>query len=1487
MEQLTSMNPQTSFSLAARYHRTHGQRGVALLLVLASLVLLTTLILALLLSSQSNLKSSKLYANGSSVKTLADSTVSLVMAQIQQATSNGTTVAWASQPGMIRTYDNTGAPLTNYRLFSWDSPTISGAYDASTDETQISSSAANLWYNSPSVYVDLNQPVTDSSGTAHYPIVDGNPSDLSSYTTPAPASLPVSTYLTSGSPTIEGFWVTPPNTAAVAATGTAPATPAGPAVLPANVTKAGGNNIPMPVKWLYVLKDGTVVAPVASSSGTTVTVGAATTSNPIVGRIAYWTDDETAKININTASEGSYMDTPRAQGITDFGLAKFPPVQNEYQRYPGHPAMTCLSSVFNSLGTSYAVNHALEPTIGGYYTASPAATYTTYQPYYDMAPKLNLDTPGNLGSQAGTVSVTSGSAALTAKNDRLYASIDELMFASNLFTDNSHSSSTTLTGAGGTRPLTQTGTTPAFNQAFLEKAKFFITANSRAPDVNLFNQPRIVTWPLNATTGSAYRTVFDQAIAFCGTINGLPYYFQRARNDHPTNDLPATYTAGDTGLDRNRALLGYLQNLSSQAIPGFGGSFTSKYTVKETDQILTEIFDYIRCLNLIDQSSTAMTHPFAPVATVANGAAATYAGTNGAGSTSTLTPDAGEGSVVPIYDTVTGTKGFGRFPTISEVSLIFIATGWNDGKGGLSSDVNYAATTGRPPGPKDSSDNGNTATFATSPVTYAPWGYYNDGTNTFPATVPTAPAFETIQPTGTALPVIPGGNVQLQAALLINFFDPSQGNVWEYAPHSVQILGLDNFTWGSTSGSTTSMGFPGTSASNTACTTNMNVSSSLPEYASRWGGNMGFRSFFATEGAGLATTNNQYYPFFSGVQNFPYNPAGGGTFVFNGGDITINVLLPSNTPGWNSAAAAPSGWPANSQTASRPPIQQIKVTFPSATLPIPVYATASLNASGAKPCLDRGNFNYRFTIGSSNFSSNAEFIVGQDTVRSVRAYPGDIRMIAGQVSISDTQSSPAASPGYFDSAETKIKASGLTAWDYFNSSVNLVHSLRESIDYPFGGAILGQLVPVTAPNYSNQTAGTGFTTSFPNGLNNSSGAGNNATIAGAFIGGGTSGSPGDWDNGFGYTADGPYINKADEGDYNFGNGMPYFGETDFGIQPAGQTFFSPNHLMPGPGMFGSLSTGVVRNIPWQTLLFCPNPPAGPSHPGFGTAASGVTGPLATAPYTTPPDHLMLDLFNMPVVEPYPITEPLSTAGRINMNYQIVPFTYIERSTGMRAVLKAERMTVIPDSAASVYKAANGTSAPINANYDYRVPINSDQTLLAFDNYFSANKDIFRSASQICSMFLYPARDALVSLTQGPTWDSANKNITLFWNGNTTGTSYSISQTAPTNTSWPTHYLTGDNSRERPYATIYPRLTTKSNTYTIHYYVQTLQKVTGSTPTLWNENSDVVTGEYRGSTTVERYVDPNNSTLPDFTTATTTALDNWYKFRIVSTKQFAP
>ena len=51
--------------------------------------------------------------------------------------------------------------------------------------------------------------------------------------------------------------------------------------------------VTMPVAWLYQLQDGTLGP---ASSGTA--------ANPIVARIAFWADDDTCKININTAGCG-------------------------------------------------------------------------------------------------------------------------------------------------------------------------------------------------------------------------------------------------------------------------------------------------------------------------------------------------------------------------------------------------------------------------------------------------------------------------------------------------------------------------------------------------------------------------------------------------------------------------------------------------------------------------------------------------------------------------------------------------------------------------------------------------------------------------------------------------------------------------------------------------------------------------------------------------------------------------------------------------------------------------------------------------------------------------------------------------------------------------------------------------------------------------------------------------------------------------------
>ena len=58
---------------------------------------------------------------------------------------------------------------------------------------------------------------------------------------------------------------------------------------------------------------------------------------------------------------------------------------------------------------------------------------------------------------------------------------------------------------------------------------------------------------------------------------------------------------------------------------------------------------------------------------------------------------------------------------------------------------------------------------------------------------------------------------------------------------------------------------------------------------------------------------------------------------------------------------------------------------------------------------------------------------------------------------------------------------------------------------------------------------------------------------------------------------------------------------------------------------------------------------------------------------------------------------------------------------------------------------------------------------------------------------------------------------------------------------------------------------------------------------WDETRDQVVSEYRGSATIERYVDPNDTSMPDFAQASnyTKNLSAYYRWRTVSERQFIP
>ena len=148
-------------------------------------------------------------------------------------------------------------------------------------------------------------------------------------------------------------------------------------------------------------------------------------------------------------------------------------------------------------------------------------------------------------------------------------------------------------------------------------------------------------------------------------------------------------------------------------------------------------------------------------------------------------------------------------------------------------------------------------------------------------------------------------------------------------------------------------------------------------------------------------------------------------------------------------------------------------------------------------------------------------------------------------------------------------------------------------------------------------------------------------------------------------------------------------------------------------MFGSIPTGAQRFLPWQTLLFHPGPEDA-THPGKAS----------------PPDHLLANLFWMPVVEPYAISQPFSTAGKINMSYGIQPFSYIRRDTGMRAVMKATKFMALNATDSMRYK-PNYFGIPDSSRIpNARYAIDPDKTLAPFNAKFAAGT-VFKSASEIC------------------------------------------------------------------------------------------------------------------------------------------------------------
>ncbi len=534
-----------------RERRSARSRGIALVSVLTIVMLMTTLVVSLLMFSSSERAAAAHEGEQWKAKTLADTAFNLVVGQLREATGGELAgrlpVPWTSQPGAIRTYDAYGNLTATYKLYS-------AAHFIAGPTENPDADVPGDWQSRPDEFVDLNAPATDGNGL-RFPIVD-------------PRAM-----TRERNRRVEGFDYTAGRAGAI-----------GPEQLPQY------QRLPMPVRWVYVLRGGQFGM---VEHGQFVGEVPPSRDNPIVGRIAFWTDDESCKVNVNTASEGVYWDTPRATSEQDRRLAEYQPARGEFQRYPGHPAQVLLSSVLFPNRRLYGEGDRPEMCADG--TALASLSIEEARSLWEMSPGVSADVQRTTdGGRKRAANIddpdyTPPPSIATPARFHLHASPGEMAF------DDSRVLQPVLTRQPGTRQR-------------LEQAGFFLTARSSAPETTLYGTPRVCLWPVHgaASAGTAAETeratVFDRTMAFVSTIAGRRYHVQRRDAKNGWWDF---YKANG---GQNAELFTYLSRLTDCPAPGFvppsgPRSFADKYGAGldgDRDQIVVSMLDYIRQTNMND-----------------------------------------------------------------------------------------------------------------------------------------------------------------------------------------------------------------------------------------------------------------------------------------------------------------------------------------------------------------------------------------------------------------------------------------------------------------------------------------------------------------------------------------------------------------------------------------------------------------------------------------------------------------------------------------------------------------------------------------------------------------------------------------------------------------------------------------------------------------------------------------------------------------------
>ncbi len=1273
------------------------RRGFALVLVISMLALLMVLMAAFLSLGQDDSRLSRMHLENRRANWVAQNAVSTAMAQLRTATSqtfeNGAPKPWTSQPGAIRVHRMNGTLDTLYKLYSAPSLTADTLAETAAD-------LPGDWHAQTARFVDLNAPLPLAGGDLRFPIVDPRAKTLDSQTR------------------VEGF-----DYQEVAG-----------AVGPGEDESA--QRLPMPVQWIYQLRDGQMGTLNADEELVLTDTGSKPTAdNPIVARFAFWVDDETSKINVNTAAEGSFWDSPRADNAQERLLATTVPSRLEYARHPGHPAGVCLSSVL-------LPGRRLHP--AGFSPAGSIPQSMTVEDALDLwrmgrllAAEVNEGTSFGGTRQSDWAALWSEAPVPRPRQAR-YAASQEVLF--DTATAGREANLRASSSGGGDADRRRVSGFFGRHPDALERLRrggFFLTADSAAPEVTLHGTPRVATWPAHAQTldnqGSLDQdprrdTVYNHKVKLAASIKGQSWFVIRSEPGNGMNDFDRH------GRGANRRLFEHLQRLTRRPIPGFQragfSTFEAKYG-EDRDAILLGIMDYIRASNFADGQL------------------------EGTLQFSILCPGVehhGFGQVSPLQFRVRNSemgtsnhvRGLGRTPAISEVALVITCR---------------AEVVEGPEGEPEI--RGQPSDAGRAQLTEV-------------------------------------GDRELEVGFMVELFVPGHG--WtDYCPFiTAGMFG----------------GAPGAEprGSDPFPSLRLNDQPLVP---------------YGTGGRPRSRISSAEFP------PSGWHGAGGaiGLRALSEGALVFRPVVVKANPDGSLPHLRLSGSVGQSE--------QIKIALydvPESTdkadllhvvpLVIPDIGLEEapdlprLELPRLSPELDDPLLENRLHLASLR---RQPLLTENDVVQSFTPLHGDYRLVAAQRWVESR-----------GNGGTGLLFTPHPQWGLQKHA----HDLRDSFLPDLGHAasyIPGLALPAgTGPDLPASLAQPGALVRVWLGGGWQTGTVasvlNNLRLDQGRRGDALPWLTGDFDNGYANAPDGPYMNRPDDGHWaaaTRGGSLPYFENislTGAAVPPVSPAAFSPQRLLPSPVMFGSLPTGTRSQVPWQTLLFRPQ-----------TGHYGAE---------SPPDHLLLDLFWTPVLEPEPLSQHFETVGKINLNHEIVPFRHITRATALHAALKAETLMAIPDEASGTYKTGGAPQQKFRRHLDVA------KTLALWRRNVFEQGQVFLTASQICEQFLVP---------EGLAGEVSDADMAAFWSR---------------------HRLTGDNTRERPYAHLYSRLTTRSNSYRVHFIAQTLVKARSTAPDRFDPVRDRVTATCRGSAVLRRQLDLSHPALPeDFAGVEALPLDRFYHWKV--------